>query len=288
MFSNRHSILLALLMICAWAIQTFGLPSFSPNWLNDALATMFLFLGIVSFCLLIILPLYQNQVNTQGVVIGGLDVSPLLTIIDKHMYPILFGVAVLAFVTGAWLSPVEVEITSQKTPNHKTIVKVSDPVEIDKDDETPQVEVKSAPRTPPTNIVRTPEASTPRVFTPRTPKELINMAEKETRRDAMKHKGTWIHVEGPVLDISEAARGLFNINEFYIKLEVKIESPPHYLIPRRVNLYVKADTWEKQVDKIERGDWLVARGIVYQVYKLNMDVIDGEIISVSGPSKGRK
>ena len=158
------------------------------------------------------------------------------------------------------------------------------------------MKVERVPRVLPKNNVKTTETPTPiphRVFTPRTPKELMDIAEKKTRRDAMKHKGTWIHVKGPVLDISEPAMAYFDITDItkrssYIRVEVKIESPPHFLIPRNVNLYLKTNLWKKQVDKIERGDWLEAIGTVHQVYKINMDVIDGEIISVSGPNSRSK
>ena len=292
MFSDRDSTLLVFLMISGGATQLFGLPSFLPVWLNDALSTMFMFLMIASFSLFVISQFHQNTRNNQSVIVCGLNVGPWFTIIVKHIFPILFVVAVLSFTTGAWLSPAEIKIALQQTPDHKAIVKATKPIEIDKDVGTSQVKVERVPRALPKNNIRIPVTPTPtphRVFTPRTPKELMDIAEKKTRRDAMKHGGTWIHVEGPVFDISEPAMAYFAITKgSYIRVEVAIESPPHYLIPRKVNLYVKTNLWKKQVDKIERGDWLVATGIVHQVYKMNVDVIDGEIISVSGSDSRKK
>lgn len=262
-----------------------GPPSYLPEWLSDALSTMFLTLIIASLGLLIILQYHQNSAKNPGIV-------PWLTLIVNKMYAILISFAVLAFIAGAWLSPAETEITSQQKLDHKAIVKAPKPIGINKDVGTSQVKVERVPRVLPKNNVKTTEAPTPtphRIFTPRTPKELIEIAVKNTRRDAMKHKGTWIRVQGPVFDIHEAARDYFDdIGGFYIKVEVAIESPPHFIIPKRVMMFFKADLWEKQVEKIERGDWLVATGIVHDIYKMNMEVINGEIVSVSGPGKRKK
>ena len=128
-----------------------------------------------------------------------------------------------------------------------------------------------------------------RVFTPRTPKELMDIARRETKRDAMRHKDDWIHVEGPVFDITEEVKRSFGTpGKTYIEVKVAIGPPPHDSISGKVRLYLEAEQWKPQVDKIERGDWLSAIGIVHSVYAVNMDVINGEIISVSGPDGERK
>ena len=111
---------------------------------------------------------------------------------------------------------------------------------------------------------------------------------EETKRDAFHHVGTWIHVEGPVLDISEARGPAFEITKPYIVVEVIAGSRPDNAFPQTVKLHVDAATWRPQVDKIERGDWLVAVGTVRNIHKLSMSVINGEIISVSGSGENER
>ena len=125
----------------------------------------------------------------------------------------------------------------------------------------------------------------PSPHTPRTPYELMEMVETKTRRDAMEHKGYWIRVEGSVQDISEVQEGgpsRHMTNEF-IMLDVAVGPLPHNKFTSIVFLLVDADQWKQQVDTIERGDWLVASGVVEHVSENSMIVIDGEILSVSGP-----
>ena len=130
----------------------------------------------------------------------------------------------------------------------------------------------------------------PSPHTPRTPYELMEMVETKTRRDAMEHKGYWIRVEGSVQDISEVQEGGSSrhmTNEF-IMLDVAVGPLPHNKFTSIVFLLVDADQWKQQVDTIERGDWLVANGVVEQVSENSMIVIDGEILSVSGPDGRRR
>lgn len=262
MSSNHDQKLLFLVMGSSGAMHILGPPSFSPEWLNDALSTMFLFLILISLGLLGVLHFHKNSK------------------IAKQVYPILIVVAVLGFATGAFLS-------SQYTPENKIVLKATDPVKIDKVAKTPP---------PQKNKVKTPTATKPtpqRVFTPRTPKELMDIAETETERDANKHKGAWVNIEGPVLDIGETSVPSFSLlkkGEYYIRIEVGSNPSPHKLFPnkKRINLYLKNKQWKGQVDKIRRGDWISAIAIVRRVSKMRIDVIDGEIVSVSGPSKGRK
>ena len=288
MFSNLDPKLLVLVMTSGGATQLFGLPSFLPVRLNDALSTMFLFLVIASCCLLIISRFHQNPSNNQS------GFSPWISSIVNHIYVILIAVAVLGLATGAFFSPTKEDSISQQTPDQKIVVKAPEPVKIHKDAKTSQIKIDRIPRKPPKNNAIKPETSTPtphRVFTPRTPKELMDIAEMETERDAMKHKGTWINVEGPVLDIGEAAVPYFSSfkkGESYIKIEVAIGPPTHRIYLKSINLYVKNDQWKEQVDKIRRGDWISAVAIVHRVYKGRIDVIDGDIVSVSGPDRRRK
>ena len=125
--------------------------------------------------------------------------------------------------------------------------------------------------------------------TPRTPYELIEMARTKTRRDAMEHKGYRIHVEGSVLDISEVQKGVLRALPYdFIEIEVAVGPPPHKKFSPTVRLAVEADHWKQQVDTIERGDWLVANGVVEYVGKGWMHVFNGKIISVSGGDRSRK
>ena len=152
-------------------------------------------------------------------------------------------------------------------------------------------DVPAAPATPPKkDISTTTGVAQDRVFTPRTPRELMDIAINQTRRDAMEHKGSWIRVEGPILDISEVMKRYFggDTRHKYIKIKIGIEPPPDYPFPREVDLYVSADRWQSQVARIERDDWLVADGVVEYVHKIRMEVIDGEIISVSGEDEGEQ
>ena len=111
---------------------------------------------------------------------------------------------------------------------------------------------------------------------------------EKTTRDAIRHVGTWIHVEGPVLDIREVRGLAFEITKPYIVVEVIAGSLLDNAFHQTVKLHVDAATWRPQVDKIERGDWLVAVGTVRDIHKLSMSVINGEIISVSGSGEKKR
>ena len=125
-----------------------------------------------------------------------------------------------------------------------------------------------------------------RIFTPRSPAELMDIAAHQTMRDAIRHKDSWINVEGTVLDISDVVSRRFDDERYdYIELKIEVDKVFNGTTPRVVNFYVRADIWRSQVDKIERGDWLNGAGTVYEIGKLRMYAIDGEIISVSGTNK---
>ena len=196
--------------------------------------------------------------------------------IIKYDYGILLGTAVLAFGMGALLSQTESDDSAKRIPL---------PVDNHRNAATTRVDPKATPRQKPDHkiIANIPDKLKTRVFTPRTPKELINIARTKTKRDALRHKGAWIHVEGTVFDISEVTRRFFNTTpKPYIELKVAIGPPPYDAVPEEVELYVEAERWKPQVDKIERGDWLVAIGTVHNISRWTVWVINGEIISVSG------
>ena len=126
-----------------------------------------------------------------------------------------------------------------------------------------------------------------RVLTPRTPSELIDIAVNQTKRDAMQHKGAWIRIEGIVLDVSEIRERRFDDGEWtqYIQIKVAVDPPPHDPFSRVVELYVEAAKWEQQVARIERGDWLVADGVVHDIYKTFLIASNGDILAVSGANR---
>ena len=126
-----------------------------------------------------------------------------------------------------------------------------------------------------------PDKPEARIFTPRTPKELMDMAVTQTSRDAMRNKGVWIRVEGTVLDISPDRLVTFDENR-HIEVTVGVGSQTHNRFSQTVELHLNADRWRRQVNKLGRGDWLLANGTVYYVYETFIIVINGEIISVSG------
>ena len=68
----------------------------------------------------------------------------------------------------------------------------------------------------------------------------------------------------------------------YIEMEVEVGLVPNSTAPRTAELYFEADRWKPQIDKIERGDWLVADGTVHNIHKFSMSVANAEIISISG------
>ena len=127
-----------------------------------------------------------------------------------------------------------------------------------------------------------PDKPDARIFTPRTTKELMDMAITQTRRDAMRNKGVWIRVEGTVLDISPDRLVRFDPENRHIEVTVGVGSQPHNEFSQTVELHLNADRWRRQVNKLGRGDWLVANGTVYHVLKTFIVVINGEIISVLG------
>ena len=244
-------------------MQIFGPPSFFPEWLNDGISSASVAVLVLAVSFLILLILNQRA------------------IIIKYGYIALFGVAVLAFAMGVFFSETESDDLAKRAPL---------PVDSHRNTTTTQVDLKLTPRQKPDHkiIVNIPDKLKTRVFTPRTPKELMNIAKTETKRDAMRHKGAWIHVEGTVFDVSEVMSRSFGTTTWksYIELKVAVGPPPYDVVFEEVELYVEAERWKLQVDKIERGDWLMAIGTVHNIYKWTVMVINGEIISVSGSSGG--
>lgn len=116
----------------------------------------------------------------------------------------------------------------------------------------------------------------------------MDIAANQTIRDAMRHKGAWIRIEGVVRDVSEIRNKKFDDGEWTPHIQIKLEAdpPPHDPFSRVVELYVDAAKWEQQVARIERGDWLVAEGAVDDIYKLWLVASNGVIISVSGTNRG--
>ena len=268
---NRQSILWWVIPVCWGLIQAFGPPSFFPKWLNNGISSASVVIIVVALVMLLI-PNQPARTNRKFMIFG-FDVSHWII---KYDYRILLGTAFLAFTMGVFLSQTESDDSAKPTPL---------PVDSHRNVATTRVDPNATPGQNPDHkvIVNTPEKSKTRIFTPRTPKELINIARTKTKRDALRHKGAWIHVEGTVFDISEVTRYFSNTTpKPYIELKVAIGPPPYDVAFEEVKLYVESERWKLQVDKIERDDWLVAIGTVDNISRWTVWVINGEIISVSG------
>ena len=304
---NRHSILWGSILSGAGVMQIFGPPSFFPDWLNNAISLTAVVLIIAAVIMLVVSQLHQRTETNQNDIILGFNIGRWLTLIINYEVVILFCTSILAFFVGASISPskpntvvsdiplqtthLDNELMSQHTPDHPAIAKEPSSINIDKKVTTAPVEevAASSPLPDQVNIDNTSHIPTRRIFTPRTPMELMDIAATETTRDAARYKGSWIHVEGTVLNISEIRNFPPVLGKKpYIEVEVEVGTSLNSSYPRRVQLYFDADSWKLQVDKIERGDSLVANGTVEHVHELFMFVINAEIISVSGPDRVRR
>lgn len=308
MILDRRSIVLFSMIFGGAILQVMGMPTFSPSWLNDGLATAGIALIVVSFLLLVIQPTRVDTSTNNDVVHSWFNASYLRTLAIDYTYHIIGVSFATAFLVGIGLSssqsqdhtkqvPLSREVESQATTDRKTIVKTPEARDVDRNAATApiQVEKKSLPLPSQSGEANTSDAQIIRVFTPRTPTELMDIVATKTKRDAMIHKGAWVHIEGTVRDISEVLNYKHYSKNPFIIVEVEvgssIESPkvpipkflkPEFTIPLIVDLYVDADKWKPQVDKMERGDWMEAKGEVSEVYEYSLRAINGEITSVSG------
>ena len=66
-----------------------------------------------------------------------------------------------------------------------------------------------------------------------------------------------------------------------IGIRVAIGPQPHDRSSDQAHMFVDANQWKSQVDKVKRGDWIVAKGIVDHVSANLVGLIGGEITSVS-------
>ena len=271
---DRYSALWCVILVGGATMQIVDLPPI-PRWLNNAIFSTSFVMIVVAANMLLILHFHHRSTISQPVVVFGLDVSSWLAHIVNSQYMILVVCAALAFIAGAVVFPTKVDELAEPTPASSGIEKPTiPPVGLERLSPLLRDHVDT-PNTPPT-----------RVYTPRTPKELMDIVIEKTTRDASRHVGTWIHVEGPVLDISEVRGLAFEITKPYIVVEVIAGSLLDNAFHQTVKLHVDAATWRPQVDKI--GDWLVAVGTVRDIHKLSMSVINGEIISVSGSGEKKR
>ena len=234
-----------------------------PEWLNNAIFLASLIIIIEAISMLGILQLHQRATN------NGYKVSGHLARIVNYQYKIFFVSAVIAFIAGAFLFPPK----SNDLGKHMPVL-----VDNHRDTAIASVEEDSmlSPPSDPTSVV-----------IPLTPARLFEIARTQTRRDAMSHKGSLIHFQGTVLDISEVREHWSDADASLkpvIGIKVAIGSLPH----DQVAMFVEADRWKSQVDKIQRGDWLVANGVVDHVTSSLIRLINGEIISVSRVDGNRR
>ena len=237
-----------------------------PKWLNNALFSASFTLIVTASIMLVILQIHQR--STKGVEIFGFDVRESIARIVNYRYWILFSVVATAFIAGLVIFPSKSDDLGKRTPLATT-----------------QFENKIVSQETPDHkaLVKTPDVSTTRVLSPRTPKELMDIVISKTKRDAMRHKGSWIQVEGTVRNISETKDSWLGVTKKpSIEVEVLVGWIPNNVFPQTAKLYLGADRWKSQIDKIGRDDRLVAHGVVHNINKLHIQVIDAEIISVSG------
>ena len=190
MIVDRHSALWSLIFFAAVAAQIVELPPI-PEWLNNAIFLASFIIIIVAASMLGILQLHQRATNNQDVVIFGDKVSGHLARIVNYQYKILFVSAVVAFTAGAFIFPPK----SNDLGKHMPVLE----------------DGMLSPPSDPTSVV-----------IPLTPARLFEIARTQTRRDAMSHKGSLIHFQGTVLDISEVKERWSEADASY-KLVIGIE-----------------------------------------------------------------
>lgn len=287
-------------------IDIVGLPFFIPTGIKETISTV-AFSMVVACLLMVFLHVLASSFGREACVglpahfvdhqilwfsiLSVIIIFGLMVIFKPWSQPSPAAISSSHTTISRETVPIELEAKPRQTPDHRVVVKPPNLVDVAKDNITPPLKAEDSSPSPSNHevIVDAPHKPKTRVFTPRTPKELMDMAITKTKRDAMRHKGAWIHVEGTVLNISEVQAPRFDITKKrYIEIEVEVGSLPNNRFPQTVKLYVDSDEWKPQVDKIERGDHLVAIGIVHNIYKLFVEVNNGEIVSVSGPDGDRR
>ena len=263
MDADRSSVWWFLILGCGGIVQIVELPPI-PAWLNNGLFLSSIALIGLAVSMLVILRINQRE-----------DIK-FVSYIVKNQYAILIVFAAGFFVAGAVIFPSNHEDLTNHTSS-TVIEKGTSPEKKFIPHQTPSQEAS----------VETGEMPDTRVFTPRTPKELMDMVATQTKRDAMHHKDAWIRVVGTVSDISE-------VKEFgyrgipYIEVTVEIDLKTKNQRPQWVTLDFDAERWKSHIDKIERGDRLTADGTVYNVYDIMLRLRNAEIISVSGPDGNKR
>ena len=273
MGADRSSVLWVLILLGGGVMQIVNLPM--PVWLNDGLAYSSMTLVALALIMMGILEIHRHEnVQILGLNIGGQWVTHTV----KNQYTILVVAAVITFVVGAYTLPSK----SNDLTNHTSLA-------VDASNHIPVVQPTVQPKEKTiTNqpseievIVKTSDKPTSPVLTPRTPKELMDLVITQTKRDAMHHQGSLIRVEGTILDISEVQPWISKNSTVAVTVVVGFTSGD-YKIPQKVNLVFDAERWKTQVDKLARGDKLVANGVVENIWKIQMEVTNARIISVSG------
>ena len=233
-------------------------------------------------------PFYGGKVT----VIAGYDVSNQVACIVYYQYSILILSAIVVFAAGAYIfpstsddpakhmpiaediernapiKPLNDEVISQQTPDHKTIIKTPEAVDIDRSAKT--------------------KATLPDI-PPRTPQDLLALYRTQTWRDVIRYKGMWMRVEGTIRDIGEVVRRQADPTRTpVIQVTLTIGSRPHNALSNRIEMYVDADQWKPKLDQIRRGDWVEAQGIVDHVSSRFVGLINGEILSFSRSNGNRR
>ena len=273
MIVDRHSASwLVFVPIGVAMIETLYVLEITPKWLIDLLFVLCWVLVAGSVLMFGVSILNRHLMTTgQSASIFGLRVGGWLPLILNYEFKILSMLTSLVLIVviliplSLLISPSEPE----SIDNHRNTA--ISPVEVDG---------TVSPLSDRTNVV-----------IPLTPTRLFEIARTQTTRDAMSYKGTVINLQGTVLNISEVGERWFEadaLRKSVIGIDVAIGSLPHDRGSDKVHMFVEADRWKPQVDKIKRGDRIVASGVVDHVSISLIGLINGEIISVSRPDGNRR
>ena len=109
------------------------------------------------------------------------------------------------------------------------------------------------------------DLSDDRIFSPRTPSEMINEVQGKTSLEAerisRRHAGQWLRVEGSVRDV----------DSFLDLLTVSLSPSP---TQPRIRLYFDPELWETQLAALNPGDRIIAEGRIDSISTFSVSLED--------------
>ena len=104
-----------------------------------------------------------------------------------------------------------------------------------------------------------------RVFSRRTPKELVDMFEGRTNLEAeritQQHIGSWLRVKGKVENISNSSGG-----SLMVFLGDLFDTPP------MITLWFEADKWLPKIQTLSKGDEIVVLGKIKEIRRSRIEL----------------